>query len=155
MLRKFSTNGDACAIVIRLFRLWGIAREDGEVGLGRMYEVARELRLPDEAATACASLFELIESKMGRSLVRECCCSRTLSTDETALLSLIQAVPVLQVFQGSIRVPHGVPGAILWAALAVRRATGWPGQDEPPVEIRQSSEGCPFLSALSEKTRAV
>lgn len=155
MLRGLQASDDARAIVVRLFRIWKMAHEDGEVGLGRMYQFSSELGLADEAATACASLFELIESEMERPLVRECCCSRTFSSDETALLGVIQVASVLEVSQGSVQIPHGLPGAIRWAAMAVRRALGWPSQDVRTVVIGQGSTTCPFASANSGTTHAL
>lgn len=131
------------AVVIRLFRLWAVAREDGMIGLSRMHDIAAELLLPDETAPACASLFELIEAELGRSLVPECCCAQTYSADETALLGIIDAAPSLENIFASRKVPHGLPGAIRWAAMAVRRAMGWP-QEAAPRANRANHATCPF-----------
>ncbi|GMM92691.1 hypothetical protein [Qipengyuania sp. MTN3-11] len=119
---------DSCfakAILVRLFRVWSMAREEGTMGLAPVYSLAADLRLPDETALACASLFELVEGELGRPLKRESCCARTFSSDEVALLGLVEAAPALNGVSGSRAVPHGLSGAIRWAVMAVRRALAW------------------------------
>lgn len=130
-------------IVVRLFRLWSMAREEGIVTLGRMHAAASELSLPDQTAPACASLFELVEGALGRPLVRESWCARVLSADETALLGVLEAAPSLGSAQGSRQVPHGLPGAIRWAAIMVRQALDWP-EPEDAHRFGAPAAACPF-----------
>lgn len=130
------------AIVVRLFRIWTMAREAGSTGLGRMHEITSELGLPDETASACASLFQLVEAELGRPLLRECCCARTFFADEVALIGVIEAAPSIATMKGTQDVPHGLPGAIRWAAMTVRRALDWP--DPVRVDARLSGKKCPF-----------
>ena len=132
------------AILIRLFRLWALAREDGNFGLGPMHSLARQLQLADETAPACASLFHLIEAELERQLVRECCCAKTFSPDELALLGVIEAAPSLNSIKGSGDVPHGLPGAIRWAAKTVRRALVWPDREAPASDTPRGTGQCPF-----------
>lgn len=132
----------AQGIVIRLFRAWSAQVEAGQAPMKRLQEIVAPLGLPDETAIACASLFELVEGHLGRRLVREACCSRRLSPDESALLGVLRVAPVLSTASGTAAVPHGLPGAIVWAVVAVRRALGMAGHedgtgDAPPRE-------CPF-----------
>jgi hypothetical protein len=134
------------AILIRLFRLWALAREDGNVGLGPMHSLARHLQLADETAPACASLFQLIEAELERPLVRECCCAKTFSPDELALLGVIEAAPSLDSIKGSGDVPHGLPGAIHWAAMTVRRSLKWPAAGSSSITTNGKGKICPFLS---------
>ncbi|WBY17295.1 hypothetical protein PF049_03820 [Erythrobacteraceae bacterium WH01K] len=141
------------AIAVRLFRLWSMAREEGVVTLERMHEVASELRLPDETAPACASLFALIEAQLERPLVRECCCSRRFSSDESALLGVLEAAPSLGGRNGNSTVPHGLPGAVHWAAMAVRRALEWPEREIPAPTNSQAS--CPFNAVKPSMSNAI
>lgn len=128
------------ALVVRLFRLWSMARGEGANPLVTMHDAASRFRFPDETASACASLFELVEGHLGRKLERECCCSKVLSPDEVALLGVVRAAPTLSPAYGTVDIPHGLPGAICWAAMAVRRALGI------GVTAIRTSESCPFLS---------
>lgn len=129
---------------VRLFRLWAAAREAGENPLPHMQDAAAPLGAAPELAVACASLFELIEGQLDRRLVPECCCSPALSRDEQALLGVLRHAPQRGQPFTTAAVPHGLPGAICWAAFAVRRALGGSfGNDgEQPAPSR-----CPFDSA--------
>ena len=133
-------------VVVRLFRLWAAAREAGENPLPHMQgaaaPLARGLEPGAELSVACASLFELAEGQLGRRLVPECCCSPALSRDERALLGVLRHAPEAgQPFTGAA-VPHGLPGAIRWAAFAVRRALG--GSFGGEAEERAVPAMCPF-----------
>lgn len=135
----------AQGVVIRLFRAWSAQVEAGHAPMERLQEIVAPLRLPDETAIACASLFELIEGHLGRRLVRESCCSRRLSPDESALLGVLRVVPSLSAVSGTAAVPHGLPGAIIWAVIAVRQALG---MTEPDAGAGGTSPrpfpACPF-----------
>lgn len=137
-------------VFVRLFRLWAIAREDGSQPLSRMHQVAAELCLPDETAIACASLFELVAGELGRPLVRECCCSKEFSADERALLGIVEVAPNLKPGSGSTDVPHGLPGAIHWAAMAVRRAFGLTGRPVAFAPASSRRSPCPFERPASK-----
>lgn len=143
-MTEMAHREDLEIVFVRLFRLWAMAREDGGEVLSRMHKVAAELYLPDETAIACASLFELVTGELGRPLVRECCCSKELSADERALLGIVEVAPNLEPGSGSTAVPHGLPGAIHWAAMAVRRAFGLSNRHAAivPESVRLSL--CPF-----------
>ncbi len=134
----------ARATVIRLFRIWAMAKEKESESLPPMFELASDLNLPDDTAAACDSLFALVENPLGRPLVRESCCARTFSADEKALIGLIEAAPSIEAGRGTQRLPHGLPGAILWAAMAARRALRWspPGSHGGPEP--SGREACPF-----------
>lgn len=125
-------------IAVRLFRRWAIDRESGINPIVALHEVADALRFPVETAVACASLFELVEGLLGRSLVRECCCSRAYSADELALIGLLRCAPDLSLGTATLAIPHGLPGAVCWAAMAVRQALGL-----SPRRVSQFGQ-CPF-----------
>lgn len=137
--------------LVRLFRLWAMARESGEPTLHRMDEVATALALPDHASEVCACLFELIEHALDRELVRQCCCAVDLSPDEAAIIGLVSAAPELTPWRGCGEVPHGLPGSLHWAAMAVRAALGFPPMQRtahrPPHRSLASASTCGQSSA--------
>ncbi|RXZ64383.1 hypothetical protein [Pelagerythrobacter rhizovicinus] len=120
----------AQGVVVRLFRAWSAQVEAGHAPMTRLQEIVAPLGLPDETAIACASLFQLVEGHLGRRLVRESCCSRRLSPDESALLGVLRVAPSLSAVAGTAAVPHGLPGAIVWAVIAVRQALGMAQPDD-------------------------
>lgn len=135
----------AQGVVIRLFRAWSAQVEAGLAPMERLQAIIASLGLPDETAIACASLFELVEGHLGRRLVRESCCSRRLSPDESALLGVLRVAPSLSAVAGTAAVPHGLPGAIVWAVIAVRQALAMTEPDDGPDDASQGPfPACPF-----------
>ena len=132
-------------VIVKLFRLWAAAREAGENPLPHMHDAIAPLVPAPELAVACASLFELVEGQLDRRLVPECCCSSALSRDEQALLGVMRQAPDAGQPFTSSAVPHGLPGAIRWAAFAVRRALGSSFGDA--AENPAVPAGCPFEQA--------
>lgn len=112
------------AIFVRLFRLWAMAREGHEPALPVMYKEAARHGFQDQAASACSSLFELVEGHLGRKLQRECCCSARLSADERALIGVLRAAPLLVNGEHSQYNAQGLSRAISWAASSARDAMG-------------------------------
>lgn len=109
------------AMLIRLFRLWSICRENAHPPLPKMHEEAMKLGYAVETAAACSSFFELIEAKLERKLSRECCCSVTFSPDESALIGVLRTTSIEKIF-GSEANEDGLGDAIVWAASSVRAA---------------------------------
>ena len=139
----------AQGVVIRLFRAWSAQVEAGLAPMERLQAIIASLGLPDETAIACASLFELVEGHLGRRLVRESCCSRRLSPDESALLGVLRVAPSLSAVAGTAAVPHGLPGAIVWAVIAVRQALGMTEPDDGPDDASQGPfPACPFYPQI-------
>ena len=134
----------AQGIVVRLFRAWSAQIEAEAPALPRLQEIVAPLNLPDETTVACASLFELLESHLGRRLEPECCCSQQFSRDERALLGVIELAPSLGALSGSLAVPHGLPGAIVWACIAIRRAFGMSESDHARAGGGAPARRCPF-----------
>lgn len=140
-------------VFVRLFRLWAAAREAGENPLPHMLAAgslpgpapARALEL----AVACASLFDLVEAQLGRRLMPECCCSPAPSRDERALLGVLRHAPGAGQPLASAAIPHGLPGAVCWAAFAVRRALGtrFDGAVAAAAVRQTAPEICPFREA--------
>lgn len=138
-------EGAVPVVFVRLFRVWSSAREAGDNPLPHMQQAAERFSPAAELAVACASLFELVEAHLNRSLVRECCCSQALSPDEQALLGLLRHAPSAGIPIAGRAIPHGLPGAIRWAAFAVRGALGL--EDSPVAGDGPGPAACPFQAA--------
>ena len=134
----------AQSFMVRLFRMWAMAREADENPVTWLYNTASCHGYPDETANACASLFELVEGHLGRKLIQERCCNRTYSSDERALLGVVRAAPALAPPHAVSGIPHGLPGANCWAAMAVRRALSITGI------AMQTANRCPFERTLED-----
>ena len=138
------------AVLIRLFRKWAMARESDQPVMPIMHAEAMRHHFQDYTAAAAASLFQIVEAQIGRPLVRECCCSPSYSADERALIGILRHAPVLRPGCGTKAIPHGVPGALCWAARCLCEAMD--------IEIdagltalhasAANSQDCPFESAI-------
>lgn len=139
-------------VFVRLFRLWAAARAENENPLPHMQETTWPYASAPELGVACASLFDLVEAHLGRPLVPECCCSHDLSGDERALLGVLRHAPEAGQPLTGAAIPHGLPGAICWAAFAVRRALGrsFGAAYEPPLAANdEPPKACPFSAPHS------
>lgn len=111
-------------VAVRLLRRWTAACEAEENPLPTLVELGSSMGLSPHVAVALASLFQLTESCLGRRLRTECCCNRSISADEQAVLTMIAAAPTLKLQSASRKIPHGLPSALAWAAFSVRRLLG-------------------------------
>lgn len=137
------------AIFIRLFRKWSIAREMGEPAMPAMHQEAQTHGFDDPTAVIASSLFQLVEGTIGRPLSRECSCLQNYSCDERALIGILRQAPVLRPGCGSRAIPHGLPGAICWAAQCLCDAMHI-NLDKGLAALPSSavnSQGCPFAIA--------
>jgi hypothetical protein len=114
------------AIFVQMFRRWSAARDTGVDCRLTMAEAYRGPGTAMMAAVAADSLIELVEAHLGRRLAGERCCSPTLAPDEAALLGLLHYAASADSVAATAAVPHGLSGAIRWAARAVRRELGFP-----------------------------
>jgi hypothetical protein len=127
-------------IILRMFRRWAAARDAEIRPLQSLIRLAGEMRLPFEIAVSLDSVFQLTEHCLGRRLEAECCCSRAMAADESAILALIAAVPPHSADpQSPAAIPHGLPGVLRWAICSARLTMGQPAQ--PPA---RASAKCPF-----------
>jgi hypothetical protein len=129
-------------VTVRLLRRWAAARAELGNPLPSLVALAHELGCPAEAAVALGSLFQLTEGCLGRPLEAECCCSRSVGTDERALLLMIAAAPAPGLPAAPREIPHGLPGALAWAASSVRRLLG----PSPAASPRAFAGRCPFAA---------
>jgi hypothetical protein len=110
------------AVFVKLFRTWSAARAMGENPLPHMQSCTLPFEPAPELVVACDSLFSLTIAHLGRDLVPECCCSRALSRDEAVLIGILRHALACGVAITSPAIPHGLPCAIRWAAVAILRA---------------------------------
>lgn len=113
-------------VAVRLLRRWVAAREAQERQLPSLVQLADRLGYPAELAVAMGSLFQITEGCLGRPLRAESCCSPVIGVDERAILTMLAATPEPGRPSASTTIPHGLPGALIWAAAAARRALGAP-----------------------------
>lgn len=125
--------------VVRLLRRWAATRASGEWQLPSMIKLGRGLGFEPQAAVAVASLFQLTEACLGRPLESECCCSARLSPDERAILLMLACAPPAHPHHAGMAIPHGLPGALVWAIESVRKLIG-----EPAVGMGPHPARCPF-----------
>jgi hypothetical protein len=125
-------------VIVRLFRRWVAAREQGE-GLAGLIELAAELGFQAPAAIALDSLLQLTESCLGRRLRAECCCNQLRGPDEQAVLLLIAAAQEAWPGFAPAAMPHGLPSALVWAAVSLNHLL----DDPPPLPVR-APQRCPF-----------
>ena len=145
MQRRTTVGG---LLFVRLLRKWSAARASGENPVPHMHAAAGPFEPSPDLAIACASLFELVEAHLERQIVPECCCSKALSCDEEALIGLLLHAPEAgQPFSSHV-VPHGLPGALRWAAFAVTRALAATFDGDGRIDVipsfATSQRGCPF-----------
>lgn len=133
------TPGDQ-PIMTMLLRTWAAARRSGENPVPAMQGKLSASASP-ELAAALDSLFGLTEAVLGRALAPGRATCPTASPDEEALAMLIRHARAAGPVRTGEAVPHGLPGALCWAAAAVARALGDPVRHERPPPSR-----CPFGS---------
>lgn len=134
-------------ITIRLFRRWVAAREEGQCTTSSLTDLARRFAAPMMLAVALDSLFQLTEACIGRPLEAECCCTPNCNSDERAILLLISLAPEAGPTSSSSQVPHGLPGALVWAARSVCAIVSG---ESGPIARPEPPEICPFqLKAAS------
>lgn len=124
--------------LISLFRIWARARDMRRNPLPDMSAALAGQDTSPELAPACHSLFELTEACIGRKLAPAGMAAQDLSADELALLALVEAAPKAGTLLTEPQVPHGLPGALQWAASAATRAIGG------PLDFGTRCSSCPF-----------
>jgi hypothetical protein len=134
--------------VIRMLRRWVASGMMDSPRLPAMVRLAKRIGIEPQAAVALASLFQLTEECIARPILPECCGSSRLSSDERAIL-LMLSVARSRPPRSTADIPHGLPGALLWAVESVRRLL--PFEAAPSRTVQQ----CPFrpeLAAHCEQT---
>jgi hypothetical protein len=134
--------------VIRLLRHYCRTRDrrggDADGRLSRLVALGQTLRLAPAASVALASLFQLTEAVLGRPLHAGAGSGDGWNGDERAVIRLLCARLPTVPGTGTPDIPHGLPGALTWAVLSVRRLCG---ELAPAIErqgILAEDAGCPF-----------
>ena len=115
-------EGAEDARVVAVLRAYATARGTGGPLLPRLIAFAAEEGLGETATVALASVFELTEACLGRPLLPGH--GQALSADEEGVLMLLASANDVGPHCGSRTVPHGMPGALAWAARSAVRLTG-------------------------------
>ena len=132
-------------VLIRLVRRWAAARASAANPLPFMVELTAEMGRPPELGIAVDSLLQLVESCLERAIVAETCATPCLGPDDRAVLLPIAAAP--EPGERSRLIPHGLPGAVCWAAASVRHLLGADQDAPPPVPAARRPSRlttCPF-----------
>lgn len=132
---------DTERVVVRLLRRYAVCRQLDEQPLPSLTGLGNELGIQPCAVIALASVFQLTEGCLGRSLIVECCCNRSLSADERAMLVLLASATGAGPIHTSREIPHGLPGALVWAVASTRRLFD---PAFPKRAVRRLSKRCPF-----------
>lgn len=132
----WAADGAEDARIVAVLRAYAGARGTGAPLLPRLIGFAAEQGLGETATVALASVFELTEACLGRPLLTGD--GARTSADEEGVLLLLASAGDVGSHCGSRAVPHGMPGALAWAARsAVRLAGGVCARPAPPP-------ACPF-----------
>lgn len=128
-------------LFVRLFRLWGKARDDGaNPALALQAEVKRQ-GFAGFTGAACGCFFELVEAQLDRPIVRASMADPRYSEDERYLLSILWSEPR----SCPPERPDGLNDALDWAVRAVRA-----GMD---VELDGHGLDRPYLEASETLVR--
>ena len=129
-------------VVIEALRCYAAVRHRNEPVLPCMVELAGRNGLAPPAVIALASVFELTEACLGRRLAVGDGSGPPLVADEEAVLLLLATAGEVGPHRGSVAVPHGLPGVLVWAVrCACRLCRGqWALAD------RHDATSCPFNS---------
>ena len=132
------------ARIVRAFRFWDASRDDKYYPPLSGSSFFDQTPLTMACAQACVSLFQLVEAQLERRLVRGPCCSKVQSSDEIALIALLDAAPMTSRSIGSDELPHGLPASIHWAAMTVRRELEWQTTGVEGAMQHSTTGLCPF-----------
>ncbi|KHL25847.1 hypothetical protein PK98_04385 [Croceibacterium mercuriale] len=131
--------------LVALFRLWQRHRGDGVNPLPAMAALATLHGMPADGsvqlAVACDSFLALTEACLDRPLQPGI--DAAGSVDERALLVTLRQMPVLEAIGPSLALPHGLPGALQWAAFAVLRWVDVSTDDQPELRVLLA---CPYAA---------
>lgn len=111
-------------LLVRLLRIWQFARMRQDNPLPAMTNLTGQFDCSQELATASDSCFVLTEACLNRRLITAQDTSGCLTSDESALIVMVNHAPLLSSLGPTASLPHGLPGALQWSIMAVVRALG-------------------------------
>lgn len=133
-------------LFIRLLRIWHARRSRGVNPLPAMTRLVAKRGCSPELTLSCDSCFALTEAFLGRRLDVSIQGAAALTNDEIGLIKLVRHAPMLDSLGPNAALPHGLPGALQWSAMAVLRALG-PADNIPAadgLEETLTQRHCPF-----------
>lgn len=129
--------------LVRLMREWTVLRTRADQPLLPVFVACAELGgLNGHAAVAIDSMLSLTEACLGRPLRAEPAGSRALGFDERAVLALLDQGRFVRGAYAPRSIPHGLPGVLAWATVAVRKAFAEAGLSLEAAGPTTAS--CPF-----------
>lgn len=136
--------GSAEHALVRMMRFW-VAQPLRDQLLPGLVALAERVGADSHTAVAVDSMLSLTEACLERPLIAEDDHSLRLGFDELAVLALIDQGRFIDGARSPRSIPHGLPGVLAWATVAVRRAFTHAGLElgdsEPTTGI------CPFSAA--------
>ena len=129
-------------LFVSLMREWTAFRLRPEPLLPAFVPYAELHGLNGHGAVAIDSMLYLTEACLGRSLRAETAVSRTLGFDERAVLALLDQGRFIRGAYAPRSIPHGLPGVLAWATVAVRKAFAEAGVSLEAAGPTTAS--CPF-----------
>ena len=137
--------GNGERLFITLMREWTVLRSGNAACLPPFLACAEIHGLNSHAADAVDSMLYLTQACLDRALCAETLTSRTLGCDERAVLTLLDQGRFISGAYTPRSIPHGLPGVLAWATVAVRKAFTEAGicLETPP----RTAASCPFLEA--------
>jgi hypothetical protein len=106
-------------VVVRLLRRYAVCRVTEQQPLPSLAELSSELSVSSFAAVAFASVFQLTEKCLNRTLVAGSSGVQKLSYDELAILQMVETHPAGP-FVGTATTPRGLLGALSCAVASAR-----------------------------------
>ena len=134
--------GDAERALVHLMREWTVLRRCPEPALPAFVACADLCGLNSHAAVAIDSMLALTEACLARPLRAEASYSQTLAADERAVLALLDQGRFIRGAYTPRTIPHGLPGVLAWATVAVRKAFTEAGYNLEA--LAQPTASCPF-----------
>ncbi|GGE02847.1 hypothetical protein GCM10011529_06610 [Polymorphobacter glacialis] len=133
--------------LVRMMRFWVAQRRRGEHFLPEFVAFAEACRLDGHAAVAIDSMLSLTESCLARALMAGDDDGQRVGFDEHAVLALVDQGRFVGGARTPRNIPHGLPGVLAWATVAVRRAFSQAGLDL--IDADRRIMACPFGAATA------
>lgn len=129
--------------VLATLRSYAGARGAGVPLLPALIRTAEQGGWSAHVAIALGSVFDLTEALLERMLQVSGTDDAAMGEDERAMLLMLRHGGDLAPGQGDAAIPHGLPGALVWAIRSARLV--WKGLDGS-ARVRAAPEGrrCPF-----------
>lgn len=150
--RRAGAAPDSAGLLIALCRCWVTARRQSREPMPAMMRLVEGCGHDCMLVPICDSFFALSESCLGRALVAgpvgpggAIAPPRPYLPDEIGLLATVVRCSRMDGARTDPAIPHGLPGALCWAARTVRRALGPLVMPDPAAAAATGTPArCPF-----------